>query len=190
LIPLKENTLYDWLNNYEEFSYEFKRFCVVICQAFDLECRFDETVLKNAHNDWKEECEAWRTQHFGRETEALSHIKVLALLLFHFSRVPFIANLYDHEFSSDRDYTFSGNDEQRASVKADIDAGREALLTLDFCIGIICAYEEARTDRKDPFQYRLTLELRHDIISFLLARGDDSKALYLILEALFVRRAR
>jgi hypothetical protein len=190
MIPFKETTLYEWLIDYESFQYEFKRFCVEITQAFDLDCRFDNNTLALAHKKWREDCEIWRTQHFDEAAEHLSHIKVAPLLLHHLSRAPFIAALFDHAFTSDPHYRFSGDDSQKAEARSDLVAAREAILSLDFCISIICWYEERRIDRVERYRFNMTVEFRHDIISYLLARGDDPKALYLILEALFLRTTK
>ncbi|MBB4258046.1 hypothetical protein GGD64_002058 [Bradyrhizobium sp. CIR3A] len=59
---------------------------------------------------------------------------------------------------------------------------------LIFALAVIGWYEENRIDRKEPFVLRLTPELRHNILSYLVSRQSDPKAVYLILESLFIRR--
>ncbi|RXH33198.1 hypothetical protein XH94_30415 [Bradyrhizobium zhanjiangense] len=41
---------------------------------------------------------------------------------------------------------------------------------LIFCLAVICWYEENRIDGKELFVLRLTPELRHDILSYLVSR--------------------
>lgn len=191
MIPIKEDTVYAWTRDYDSFSDQFKRFCVFITQAFNLDCRFEENELKLVHKKWIDECEIWRTQHFGKKADALSHIKIVALLLHHLSRAPFIASLSEYEYNDAKlKYEFTGNPEQKKEAADDLIAAREIILSLDFCISVICWYEENRIDRVEPFKFKMTVEFRHDIISFLVARGNDSRALYLILEALFLRTAK
>jgi hypothetical protein len=155
-MKFNETTLYGWLSDYDSFSYEFKRYIFQLAQAFELECRFDNNTLQLAHAKWGEDCEIWRTQHFEGETVALSHIKLAALLLHNLASAPFIAGLYHHEYTSDLDYQFSGTEEQYGEAKQDLVSAREVILSLDFCISIICWYEERRIDRIDPYEFRMT----------------------------------
>lgn len=187
MISFERDTLYDWLSDYDGFSYVFKKYCVYISQAFAVDIRFDSNTLKLAHEKWAEECEIWRTQHFPDEAEALSEIKVASLLLLHLATAPYVATLVPHTYTSDLHYVFAGSKEQYEEARADLIAAREVILALDFCLSIVCYYEENRIDRVEDFVMRMTPELRHDIISYLVSRQADSKALYLILNALFVR---
>jgi hypothetical protein len=187
IIPFGPSTIYDWLSDYDSFNYEFRRFCFQLGQAFGLDLQFDGNQLKLAHQNWHDDCENWRNHHFPGQAEALSHIKVTALLLHHLSGTPLFSAVYDHEFNSDPSYTFCGTQAQFDEAKAELVAAREAILSLDFCLGIICWYEERRIDREQPYEFRMTRDLRHDIISHLVSRKTDPKALYLILKALFIR---
>ncbi|RZM99100.1 hypothetical protein CWO91_36435 [Bradyrhizobium genosp. SA-3] len=58
--------------------------------------------------------------------------------------------------------------------------------SLYFCLAVICWYEENRIDRKELFVLRLS----HDILSYLVSRQTDPKAVYLIIESLFIRTSR
>lgn len=187
MIKFSSSTLYDWLSDYESFSYDFKRFCFQIGQAFGLSLEFDSNTLQLAHQKWNEDSEIWRTQHFPNEASALSHIKLIALLLHHLSASPFFSAVYEHQFENQPDYSFAGSEKQYAEARAELIAAREAILSLDFCLSIICWYEERRIDREQPFEFRMTRDLRHDVISHLVSRQTDPKALYLILKALFIR---
>lgn len=187
MIRLTSDTVYAWLTDYESFAYDFKRTCFVTCQALGLDCRFDEAALKLVHDKWVEACEAWRTEHFPEEADALSHLKVIALLLYHLSLSPYISAVYNHSFGNDLYYSFSGTDEEKLEARDEIVAAREVILALDFCISVAVWYEERRIDRASPFDNRMTRDLRHDIISYLVSRQGDSKGLYLVLKALFIR---
>lgn len=135
------------------------------------------------------DCEVWRTQHFPNETDALSHTKVVALLLHNLALAPYISRLAEHEYQNDLDYRFSGTSNQYVEARKDLIAAREVILALDFCLAVIACYESNRIDRKETFVFRLTPELRHDILSYLVSRQTDPKAIYLFLEALFIRTA-
>lgn len=187
MIRFEPDTLYDWLADYESFSYSFKRYCFALGQAFGLDIRFDSNTLKLAHENWVADCEVWRTQHFPNETDALSHTKLCALLLHALSTVPYIASVAEHDYNEDLEYRFTGSAKQFGEAKADLVAAREVVLALDFCLSVISWYEQNRIDRKEQFSFRLTPDLRHDIISYLVARQTEPKAIYLILEALYVR---
>jgi hypothetical protein len=187
MIRFTPETLYGWLSDYDSFSYEFKRFCFQIGQAFGLSLEFDSNTLKLAHQKWHEDSEIWRTQHFPNEADALSHIKLVALLLHHLSSSPFFSGVYEHDFQKDPDYRFAGNEHHFQEARGELIAAREAILSLDFCLSIICWYEERRIDREQAFEFRMTRDLRHDIISHLVSRKTDPKSLYLILKALFIR---
>src|SRR5690242_3208799 len=120
MIRFDPDTLYDWLGNYEDFSYSFKRYCFQIGQAFGLDIRFDSNTLKLAHQKWVADCEVWRTQHFPHETDALSHAKVCALLLHNLATVPYIASVVEYEYKNDLQYQFSGSAEQLVEARADL----------------------------------------------------------------------
>jgi hypothetical protein len=187
-IQFGPSTLYDWLSDFDSFNYEFRRFCFQIGQAFGLDLQFDGNTLRLVHQKWHDDCENWRTQHFpGEPAAALSHIKVSALLLHHLSAAPFFSAVYDHEYTSDLNYTFCGSPAQYDEARSELIAAREAILSFDFCLAIICWYEERRIDREQAYTFRMTRDLRHDMISYLVSRKTDPKALYLILKALFIR---
>jgi hypothetical protein len=187
MIRFEPDTLYDWLEDCEGFCYSFKRYCFSIAQAFGLDITFDSNSLKLAHQKWASDCEIWRTQHFPNETDALSHTKVVALLLHNLAPAPYISRVVDHEFTNDLDYQFCGSEPQYIEARKDLIAARDVVLALDFCLAVIAWYEGNRIDRKEQFAFRLTPDLRHDILSYLVARQTDPKAVYLFLEALFIR---
>jgi len=95
-----------------------------------------------------------------------------------------------HDFEMDLQYRLAGNQAQLKAARDDLVAARDVVLAFDFCLAVICWYEENRIDRKELFVLRLKLELRHDILSYLVSRQTDPKAVYLILESLFIRTSR
>ncbi|UQR61632.1 hypothetical protein LRP30_33140 [Bradyrhizobium sp. C-145] len=187
MISFEPDTLYDWLSDYDSFAYAFKRYCFQITRALSLAIDFDSNTLKLVHEKWSADCEIWRTQHFPQDTEALSHAKVGALLLYNLALNPYISTVRLHDFNEELQYRFTGNAAQLEAARADLIAAREVVLAFDFCLAVICWYEENRVDRKELFVLRLTPELRHDILSYLVSRQTDPKAIYLILECLFIR---
>ncbi|MEK9281170.1 hypothetical protein MTR72_16360 [Bradyrhizobium sp. ISRA442] len=53
-------------------------------------------------------------------------------------------------------YRFTGNAAQLEAARADLIAAREVVLAFDFCLAVICWYEENRVDGKKLFVLRLT----------------------------------
>ncbi len=101
---------------------------------------------------------------------------------------PYIARVSALAFETD--LRFAGNQAQLKAARDDLVATRDVVLAFDFFLAVLCWYEENRIDRKELFVLRLTPELRHDILPYLVARQTDPKAVYLILESLFIHTSR
>ena len=123
-------------------------------------------------------------------SNGLAQLKVFAILMHHLAQVPWVKSLEEFDFENSRDsqkYEFAGNAEDLQNTRADINAGRGAFLGYQFCMAHIRWCEINRTDKAEPFVFRMTEELEHNFLSYLLSEKRDSMAIYLFLEALFVR---
>ncbi|MCW1842923.1 hypothetical protein [Prosthecomicrobium hirschii] len=186
MIPFNSDTLEVWLSDYEAFNYDFKRFCFLQFRAFSVRAKFVPNMLREAHTEWVRQRDSWLAVEAHPETEELSHIKVVSLLLTSLNRY-FIESLYEHEYNEDEKVHIDLPSREYQSAREDLIAVPEAILAFDFCLNIIYWYEFNRVDRSAPFESRLTADMRHDIITYLVNGGVDPKAVYLILKALFNR---
>jgi len=118
----------------------------------------------------------------------LSHLKILALLLFELASVPWVKELNEFDSSAaERDTHFAGTEEEKVDVRKDIAAGRGTYLAWNFVVMVTNWFEGARTDRIQRFEYRGTLDFEHDMMVYLLAADREQTATYLILKALYAR---
>src|SRR5258708_5270754 len=60
-------------------------------------------------------------------------------------------------------------------------------LALQFVTVVINWFEKARTDRIQAFEFRMTIDLSHDIVVYLSSDRKEPTAIYLILKALYTR---
>lgn len=177
----------EWLNDYEAFNHDFRSFCGMHFRVHEIHSEFIPEVLKQIHAQWKKDHDSWLEDEMGDGTIALSQTKICALLLYNLVSEAFLGNVFPHEYQEENKYTFRGTDEQKEQAKADLLDAREASLALDFIILTINWIEQNRIDRATEFRQPLTPGMRHDLLSFLLHGRRDRKAIYLILEALYLR---
>lgn len=122
------------------------------------------------------------------DSDSLSHIKIMAILLFVLAQNEWVHALEEFESDSDhREGDYNGTPEEREESRRDINAGRGTFLALQFVFAILNSFEQARDDRQQEFLFRLTHELEHDIMVYLLSERRDDMAIYLMLEALYAR---
>ncbi|WP_394688454.1 hypothetical protein [Hoeflea sp.] len=187
MFPMYENKLDDWLNDYESFNREFRGFCHMHFRVHGIHADFVPDVLKQMHAQWKEDHDTWLNEEIDEKTKALSHTKICALLLYNLVSEAFLGNMYDYEYQEEQRYIFRGTEIQKDSARRDLLDAREAVLALDFVILTIDWFERNRIDRAIEFRQPLTAGMRHDLLSYLLHGQKDRKAIYLILEALYLR---
>lgn len=173
-----------WLNEFDAFRVDFLRVCHPICMALGYQLDFDQRQIETAHVAWRASHEIWKSHRVSEGTDKLSHIKIVALLLFHLSNVNWVRTLY--EYNGDY-HKFNGTPEQRAETAKDLNAGREAFLAFHFSIMIINWFETYRTDKSDPFEYRMSKDLEFDLMHFLIGVEKSEMALFLILKAVYLR---
>jgi len=180
----------EWMESYEAFFGGLMRCIQPFVKSSGYWIEWDTSALKAAHAGWVAECKEWESTRLMPNSNGLAELKVFAILMHHLALVPWITTLteFDFENSSDADrYSFLGDEKDRAGVRADINAGRGAYLGYQFCMNLVRWFERQRTDKRQAFVFRMTDELEHNFLSYLLSEKRDSMAIYLFLEALFVR---
>lgn len=178
-----------WQSNYEEFNFSFRRYCFIQLKAYSLHADFVPNVTKQIHEQWVDSCQKWLADRTDHNTTKLSYLKRASLLLHSLVSIQFLGNFKEHTYEEELKFTFRGNDTQYLDSRKDLIDARDAILSLDFVLNIINYFEEHRIDRVEPFRMPLTLDMRHDLLFYLLSGEVDDKALYLILKALYLRNS-
>ncbi len=189
MIPFDENKLDEWLHDYESFNYAFRRFCFAHFRVHSVHADFVPNVTRQIHQQWVDDHADWLEKETSEETTTLSHVKICALLLHGLVSESFLGNMYDHLYDEIDKYEFRGTEDDQKKAKNDLVDGREIVLALDFVILIIDWYERNREDKSAAYSQRMTPDMRHDLISYLLSGDLNRKSLYLILKALYLRPA-
>lgn len=178
-----------WQADYDEFNYAFRNFCFNQFRAYAIHAEFVPNVTRQIHAMWVESCQRWLDKETDSKTHKLSYLKRASLLLHALVSLEFMGNVVEHEYNEVAKVSFRGPPEIYASSRQDLIDAREAVLALDFVILIIHYFEENRIDRIEPFKMPLTMDMRHDLIGYLLSGKCDEKAIYLILKALYLRHS-
>jgi hypothetical protein len=176
----------EWLADADHFRVDFLSFCYPIVKALGYYFEFDQAALHAAHADWKSRCETWEKSYIMPDSDGLSHLKIMAILLDKLTTVPWLTVAYDRDSSADG-FEFNGSELQREECRKDFNAGREAYLGFQFVIQVLNWFERARIDRKPPFAYRMTHDLEHDFMVYLLSERREEMAIFLFFKALYVR---
>jgi len=180
-----------WLADYDQFRPDFLLFCYTLSKACGYYPQVDFVSLKAAHAEWGARCNVWQAEYVMRDSDGLSHTKIMAILLYALSQVEWVAELEEFNPEGDRrEGEYNGTPQEREESRRDINSGRGTFLTLQFVLAILNAFEEARDDRQQEFVFRLTHELEHDLMVYLLSERRDDMAIYLILESLYARDPR
>jgi len=187
MIEFNENKLDEWLGDFEAFNYDFRRYCFACMRVYGIKSDFIPNALKQIHEQWVDAHNDWLNYETHESTTKLSHVKICALLLHSLCAEPFLGNMYDHVYEEEEKYTFSGPAELFEKARKDFIDGREAIISLDLCTLIINWFERNRTDRSTPYSQRMTEDMRHDILSYIVTDSCDKKAIYLMLKALYLR---
>lgn len=178
-----------WESEYDEFNYAFRKFCFMQFRAYGVHAEFVPNVTRQIHTMWLESCTRWLNKETDAKTEKLSYLKRASLLLTALVSTPFLGHVVEHDYDEDAKVIFRGPPEVYASSRQDLIDAREVVLALDFVLLIIHYFEINRIDRVEEFKVRLTVDMRHDLISYLLSGKAEEKSLYLILKALYLRHS-
>jgi hypothetical protein len=186
MYDLSADCLDRWQADFGTFRYAFLRYCTMMAKACGYSFSFDQDALAIAHANWRGQCQLWEKTRMMPNSHGLSHVKILAILLYQLSCVEWVTDLY--EFDSSRDgIEFNGTNDEREETRKDINGGRGTYLAFQFAVQVIGWFEKARIDRLQDFEFRLTTALEHDMMVYLLSEKREETAVYLILHALFTR---
>jgi hypothetical protein len=183
---LTRDSLDKWLADFDEFRYDFLWHAQTLSKAVGYSFDFDQKALETAHANWKNQCEIWQRTFIMPGSNGLSHLKILAILLCQLAMIPWIRNLYPYT-SGQREMEFAGSEAEKIEVAKDLNAAREAYLAFQFVFQVLNWQESVRTDRNQPFVLRMTPDLEHDLLVYLVSGKADEIALFLILKALYAR---
>ncbi|WP_143596131.1 hypothetical protein [Tistlia consotensis] len=183
---LTRDCLDEWLGNFSEFKYYFLRHCQIMAKAVGYYFDFDESALKVAHDNWRSRCELWESEWVMSDSSGLSHLKMMAILLYQLATVDWVNDIYEYDPSADG-IIFNGSDSEKAEARLDLNAGRGTYLAFHFTIHVINWFESVRDDRKDIFVFRMTPELFHDLMVYLLSPRREEMAIFLALKCLYAR---
>jgi hypothetical protein len=178
-------TLSIWRADYGLFSQFFLARARRFCNRFGYILYADDEALKIAHASWAAACDHWQKERVPADSGPLSHIKVLSLLLHHLVSAKWAPNFQD-ALSKDSKL-WAGKENVRDHVRTCLNAGRGNYLAFQFVITIINSFETIRDDRSEPFIFRLTSDLEHDLMVYFASEKQDELSTYLILKALYSR---
>ncbi len=185
---LNADCLDRWLGSFEYFRLDFLRQTQILCKAVGFYFEFDQTLLQSAHDKWVAEAAFWRSIHIMPDSNGLSHLKLLAILLVSLAEEAWVKELF--EFDSDSEalnFTFAGTPDERDEVRRDIAAGRGIFLAFYFCTQIINWFEAGRDDKLQPFEIRITPDLEHDFLVYLNSDARNAMGTFVAIKALYVR---
>lgn len=187
MISMEEDTVYKWIENFDDFNYDFRRFCNITFQAFDLDVEFIPGALKEIHDEWAEEIESWLEDSCHPDTRELSPVKILAILLEKLASKSFLGNFFNHKYKDDPGYQFNGTAPQKKKAREDLIDNREFQLSFDFVIAVLAYYAENRVENVSSQTIRIGHDFRHDFLVYLHSGKSDAMAIYLIFSGLASR---
>jgi hypothetical protein len=191
MLVLTTDCLDRWAQSFDDFRLDFLHYCHPLTKAGGYSFTFNQSVMKAAHERWVEACSTWEKAFIMPNSQGLSHLKMMALLLHALSCEEWVRELCDFDSELERDgHVFTGDEDDLEEFRRDINAGRGTYLAFQFCTQVINWFENGRIDRKQPFEVRLTNDLEHDFMVYLLSERREPMAIFLILKALYVRDAK
>lgn len=187
---LTPECLDEWLTEYDAFFRALMTFSQPVTKCCGYSFEYDSAALHAIHDAWKSECEVWQRTILMPDSNGLSHIKMLAILMYLLAKVPWLTKLDEFDFEASRDaerYEFNGSAGERENARKDINAGHGAYLGYQFAMAVINWFEVGRIDKRQPYVFRMTHDMEHDILVYLLSERRDPMAIFLVLKALFLR---
>jgi hypothetical protein len=178
-------TLSTWRADFDRFQMFFLGKARRYCNQYGYILYPDGEALKIAHASWIAACDHWQKEKVAATSGPLSHIKVLSLLLHHLVSAKWAPSIHDHLPKDDR--LWEGRVHIRDHVRKCLNAGRGNYLAFQFVITIINIFERDRIDHSEPFIFRLTQDLEHDLMVYFDSEKQDELSTYLILKALYSR---
>jgi len=186
-LELTPQCLDEWTASYDALFRALMQYAQPLTKACGYSFEYDSHALRAAHADWVSDCQSWHSTRLMPDSNGLSHLKMLALLIHHLAQAPWVSNLFEFDIEGTREYEFNGPEEIRLEVRKDINAGRGAYLGYQFCIFVINFFERWRIDKQQEFVFRMTDDMEHNLLVYILSDSRDPIAIYLILKALYIR---
>lgn len=195
---LTEACLDQWMTDFEAFKDAFLRYCYTLAKAIGYYPHVDFKALKRIHEDWVARCKIWNEKYIMKNSDGLSHLKILSILLTQMALTEWIAELEVYSSQdAHNEWEYKGTPEEHEESKKDLNAGRGTFLGYQFVSDLLMSFEEARDDKIQPFEYRMTADLEHDFMVFLLwERGHEQDlwlfevSTFLFFKALLVRDSK
>lgn len=184
--PLTEKEIDDWLKDFTSFSSYLTFRAGDLCKSVGYHFEVDQEALRSAHNEWVALCEYWLKSKLMPNSNGLSHLKLMALLLYALCKFDWVKVLLEWSANNDGS-AFDGTPEERRELQRDINKARGKFLAYTFAIDVIEWFEQGREDRVEEFVPRMTHDMEHDLLAYLMAGNVDPIGLFLILKALYVR---
>lgn len=119
LLEISEDCLDRWLNDFDEFKYDFLHYCQIVSKAHGYWFKFDEEALKIAHANWSAQHLLWKKTLVDKSTVELSHLKIMAIALFQLASVDWLTELMVYSQDGGRS-DFEPNPDTVIEVQKDI----------------------------------------------------------------------
>lgn len=187
MVILSNDTVETWLQDREIFSHDFMEYSFAWHHAVGADIHLVRQEIEAAHDEWVEIVTDWKNNRFRQGATHLSYIKTFAILLSCLSKRTFCGEMKEYVAFRDAAPIFSGSDELKKEVMADLLGAPDIVTALEFCIGVLNFYEQRRIDKKDPFSFRMTESSRHDFIVALSRKQMSPDSVFLALENLYAR---
>lgn len=195
---LTEDCLDKWMADYEAFKDAYLRYCYHLSKAIGYYPHVDFKALKRIHENWSSRCVVWADRYIMKDSDSLSHLKVLSILLTQIALNEWVSELEIFDGDGDHnEWEYNGTPEEKEESKKDLNAGRGTFLGYQFISDLLMSFEESRDDKIQPFEYRMTADLEHDFMVFLLwERGHEQDlwlfevSTFLFFKALLVRDSK
>lgn len=188
-VRLDAGSMDRWLSEFDSFRYDFLRHNSALAKAVGYSFDADTKALERVHADWGARCREWQTSRL-QGAGHLSLIKIGSLLLYELASVEWLRELHEYTPVPKDDLIFAGAPDQRVEIRHDMAAGRGTYFAFQFVIGVLNWFEAARIDRHSEFEFRMTPDLEHDLMVYLLSKKHEEMGIFLALKALYVRDAK
>lgn len=186
-MKISERCLDHWASDFDAFSYDFLFYCQCYAKAVGYWFKLDGEALKIAHSNWCAQCQLWEKTLVMPDSNGLSHVKMVAILLTELASIDWLGELLEFAGEERDGYEFTGEPAERDDIRRDINGGGGTYLAFEFAIMVLNYFESRRIDREGDFVFRATADVLHDILVYLSSARRDSMSTYLILNALYVR---
>ncbi|RXH32420.1 hypothetical protein XH84_14655 [Bradyrhizobium nanningense] len=178
----------NWLGSYDAFKDDFLHYVYFLSKGCGYYPHVDFPKLKIAHAGWCAECQLWESNYVMKDSNGLSHLKIMSILLVSLASVEWVQELEEYDPTGGHDEgEFAGSSDAMRETRLDINAGRGTFFAFQFVVAVINSFEISRDDKCQKFEFRLTSDLEHDIMVWLLSERRDPMAMFLILKSLYIR---